>query len=273
MTIAVGFKCDDGVLIAADTEQGVLDSYKSESGKIQRGSTDGFGDYVAASSGNITYCGMAFEMLEEYLTTNREFLKGTTPQALFKRVFRRTVRDVHRHITACTHEYRPELEMILGFHSVPPESQQQRPQPTLFHVGLDGGIKEVGTEIFIGSGAPIAYAFHRILSHHPVTIEIAKWLAFFILYQAKKSGYGVGGSTNTARLPAPQSKQMAIYDDERIAEDVETLMRICLIDARDRSLSPEAWKERLQKAFNTLQDIRFAMDRVEATNRFVMETL
>ena len=59
----------------------------------------------------------------------------------------------------------------------------------------------------------------------------------FAVHQAKRVGYGVGGATQIYVLP--RSLQYAVWDEKQVAELTERAMRLCLVDARDLSMSVE----------------------------------
>ena len=101
------------------------------------------------------------------------------------------------------------------------------------------------------SGRPIAVAFARIVLTERLPLDLARIAAFFFMYQAKESGYGTGGDTQVCYLP--RVKSIGQWDDKVIAEQVEKMMRLSLLDASQ--LRYFGWKDSTKNLRMPLQEI------------------
>lgn len=249
MTIAVGMVCTDGVLVCADTRHTVTGECVWDDAKMAKGTVRGSVDYIMTGCGSTSYMNMAFDQIGAAIRKT----KGSAGTD-FRALIQKEIKGIHRHIKACSDPKSdlPWLELIIGLHASPSS-------PVLWHVENTGAISRVQGEIFIGSGRPIAKGFARILLTRPLPLELAKFAAFFFAYQAKRSGYGTGGDTQMCYLPRPKS--MGVWDDRAMAEQIEKMMRLWLMDARDRSMTDEKFNERCQESFRQLQAIRSSVCR------------
>jgi 20S proteasome alpha/beta subunit len=216
MTIAAGMLCSDGVLLCSDTE--MTADAKFEQRKLRRAENDCIGEYVITGSGNTTYIGMFCDLIEEGLYDNRTlFLEAEDMGKIhhFRRVIREAVGLTYKHLKDYPYQTdKPTLELILGLHA------KANDAIVLLHVGMDGGIETIHEGgVFIGNGAATAIAFSRILWVDDFSLDIMRWIAMFILYQAKKSALYCGGGTHLAILPRPDF--VGFYNDEKMAERVE----------------------------------------------------
>jgi len=268
MTIAAGFLCRDSVIICADTEH--TGEAKFHQTKVRHKNSEILGDYVIAGAGHTTYIGMACDMIEEGIYANRNQISECDQKEqvyLFKEIVRQKVKSIHEHIATYPYEGdRPTVELILGLHS-------KHNDLLLLHIGMDGGVTTVDSGgVFIGSGAQVALAFSRILWREEMSAELTKYLAFFLLYQAKESAPYCGGATRLAMLPPPKS--WAAYDDKQMAEHVEYAMRLSLLYARDTEHTDERLFERhLQQITAQLRAIRADALQSSASGQFVLEEL
>jgi hypothetical protein len=271
MTIAAGFVCVDGILIGADTQQTVSDSHKFDRSKVRRDVDHIFGNYVVAGSGNTSYIGMCGDMIEAAFCRNGSLAEKDTEKEREHRIRELVyaeIRRVHEHMRACHHEgdWLASLELLLAI-------QGANFQPILFHIETDGGVSRIRSgEIFIGAGSAVATAFARILCGETLDLELTKWLAFFILYQAKFSGYGCGGSTEQFRLPQRTPWRAGVYDERGIAEHVESAMRLSLMDARNPAVSKEQLNRRLAELSAALSAIKASSERPDWTP-FILESI
>jgi len=244
MTIAVGMVCTDGVLVCADTRQTVEGECVWEDSKMTKGTSAPFGDYVMAGCGNTSYIYMAFDKIGRALRNPRN--SGLD----FSEIVEREVAKIHKHIKACNDpKSLPWLELIIGI-------QKPGDSPRLWHVENTGAVVPVYDKIFMGSGRPIAVAFARIVLTQRLPLRLARLAAFFFMYQAKESGYGTGGDTQVCYLPRPNS--MGEWDDKVIAEQVEKMMRLSLLEARNSAMTAERFDEEFKDAFQELLAIRMA---------------
>jgi len=245
MTIAVGMVCTDGLLICADTRQTVEGECVWEDTKMLKGASSQFGDYVAAGCGQTSFIYMAFERIEKALSDPRN------AKLDFSEILQREIAKIHKHIKTCSDPRQPLpwVELIVGCHKQPEK-------PLLVHVDSSGGISPVADKIFMGTGRPIAVAFARIILKERLPLKLARIAAFFFMYQAKESGYGTGGETQACYLP--REKGMGGWDDKLIAEQVERMMRLSLLDARNCDLSPEKFNERLKEVIQTMTEVRIS---------------
>jgi hypothetical protein len=268
MTIAAGLLCTDGLLICADTEMG--GAAKFEQRKIRHGKDDSIGEYIIAGSGNTSYIGMFVDLVEEGVYTNRQGLASaddTQKIHLFREIVRQGVSASYKHIKDYPYETdKPTLELILGLHA------KSNDEIVLLHIGVDGGLETIREGgVFIGHGAATALAFSRILWLDDFPLDMMRWIAMFVLYQAKMSALYCGGDTNLASLPRPAFQGW--YSDQRIAEKVEEAMRLVLVHSRDLRLTPEEYEGRILKFADTLREIRRAMQSSKWSENFFIEEL
>jgi 20S proteasome alpha/beta subunit len=243
MTIAIGMVCTDGVLIGADTRHTVAGECVWEDSKMTKGSSARFGDYVMAGCGNTSYIYMAFDNIEKALGNPRNAKRD-----LSELIQKETVK-IHKHINDCYNPSQalPWLELIIGIH-------KKAAEPILIHVENTGAVTPVTNKVFMGSGRPIAVAFARIVLAERLPLKLARLAAFFFMYQAKESGYATGGDTQFCYLPRPKS--MGLWDDKEMAEQVEKIMRLSLLDARNCTMPQEQFDGKFRDVFQEVLAIR-----------------
>ena len=118
----------------------------------------------------------------------------------------------------------------------------------------------------------MATAFARIVCQEIFSLDLTKWMAFFLLYQTKLSGYGCGGGTEQFALPRLLPRRMTVYDEATIAERVERAMGLCLLDSVNPSVSREQLAERVD-------DLKAVLDQVKTATQepdwapFIMEEM
>jgi 20S proteasome alpha/beta subunit len=243
VTIAVGMVCTDGVLVCADTRQTVLGECVWEDTKMAKMVVPNFGDVVMAGCGNTSYIYMAFENIE------RALKQASNASRDFGEVLQKAILNIHRHIKACSDPRQPLpwVELIIG-------AQKEPGSATLWHIENTGAVSPVIDKVFMGTGRPIAVAFARIVLTERLPLELARVAAFFFMYQAKQSGYGTGGDTQICYLP--RQKSISVWDDKEIAEGVEHVMRLFLLDTRNIGMPEQRFDEKVRDAFQQILAIR-----------------
>lgn len=260
MSIVAGFVCTDGLLICADTETSVS-SGKFNASKVHRMEQREVCDYLVAGAGNTGYIGMARDVISEKIYERRaELLASENVQDRDRRL-RRYIQNaaigLYEYMNKACYGEKPFLELLFGIHFKFGEQDAafDNNEPRLLHIGSDGSVEWV-EEAVIGAGDTVARSYLRILHTERIPLELMRPLALFVIYQAKQSGYGCGGSTEMYRLPRTGS--VTIWDERGIASLTEQAMRLCLVDARNRELT----KEQIEEAANELRNNIIALRNV-----------
>ena len=255
MSIAAGFLCTDGILMCADTE--MSGGIKYESNKIKRYVYEGFGEIVVAGAGQSSYVGMGRDWLDmgfRKAALNLIAIKnGDDRLVAVERVLADVSRFLRRHIIEAA--YYPNantvLEMLVGVNIT-----CDQPRIALFHIHYDSSIERVGEFAVIGSGEYVAASYLRILvkdESYPMDVMTA--IALFVIYEAKKSAEGVGGSSHVFRIPSPSVTRW--WDDLKVASLVEDAMRLCLVDSRNvTEISRDVLEARARDLVRRILDVR-----------------
>jgi hypothetical protein len=269
MTIAAGFLCSDGLLIGADTEHS--GSGKFHSSKVRRYTSDAVGDYIVTGAGNVTYMGMAADILEELIYSHRALFRGrdrAKDAHSFRLLLRVTAKAIQDAIKGWPYaaDDKPSVELVVAVRF------KRTRDAALIHVGVDGGVRTVdGAGVFIGAGAEVAQSFARIVWHQLYPMDTMRWIAVFILYQAKMAAEACSGDTEIFRLP--QTRKTSVLDEAGVAEKVEKGMRLALVESRDPDIDDAKFEGRLADYLQSLRDIRKAVKRPEGFDDFVLEEL
>jgi hypothetical protein len=269
MTIAAGFLCSDGLMIGADTEHS--GSGKFHSSKVRRYSAEGIADYIITGAGNVTYVGMAADLIEEGIYENRKLFKrrdAAKDSRAFRAILRGVSQEIQKFIKGWPYaaDDKPRLELIVAMHL------KRTNETSLLHVGMDGAVRTVnGAGVFIGAGAEVAQSFARIVWHQLYPMDMMRWIALFILYQAKMSAEACSGDTEIFRLP--QSRKRSFLDDAGVADNIEKGMRLALVQSRDAEVSDDRFESKVGDYVQSLREIRQAVKQAQVSDDFILEEL
>jgi 20S proteasome alpha/beta subunit len=268
MTIAAGFVCIDGVLICGDTEH--TSNAKFNQTKLKKFNSEFVGTYSVVGAGSTSYVGMMCDLIEEGVYENRELFSTCDPKEtmnLFRGIVREKTKAVHQHIAGYPYDgQKPDVELIIGVHS-------KADEPSLLHVGSDGGVYTIeGGPVFIGAGAQVALAFSRIvLINEDLPIEMMRWVAIFLLYQAKQSAPFCGGDTQLDTLPTQPFAN--VYNEQKMSEQVERAMRLTLLKSRNMKIPDEVYENKIDAFAKELREIRQNVQNHRWTENFFMEEI
>jgi len=177
MTLAAGFRCDDGVVLCADTEITMPGLIKFPGSKIKSYQKLNFRPAFALA-GNVNFCAMVIQKLLTRISGAGDSAKAVI-QALEEEAL-----VIHRTYAGETYEAESSLLMCLFFG----RGNQGRRQ--LFEV--EDGLVSPVTEGFIGAGQIMARTMGAELFRADMTVEQTALMAAYILAEAKLYGYGVG---------------------------------------------------------------------------------
>jgi hypothetical protein len=272
MTICAGFICRDGLLLTADTEI-TAGGGKYDARKIRRRNFIG-GECVIGGAGNMSFVGMASDMIAEELYRHRmEFSDEEDVRerkSLFFDLVQRTILTIHRdHIASYPYQDAPPgFGLIIGVHL---PGLDEMWELELLHCAGDGGVYWTRENLFEGTGAPIARRFAEIICEESVPLDLMRTIAVFCLHQAKLSAEGCGGSTHSHIVPIPTFN--TIWDEKTVAEVAETAVRLCMLDARDTRLNKEKFQAKVDKFMEKLMAIRSAVEQQIISRNYIIEMI
>src|SRR5579862_2904990 len=199
MTIAAGFLCSDGVLVCADTEvTGGLGKYHTA--KVRARKEEGVCEFLVSGAGNTGYLGMAFDVIGQAIYDSRSDLLAAKDSDDRSNIFHTRMRGVARRLFKHMRDVypydadKPTLDLILGVRFLFGDGS-----PQLMHIGQDGSV-EWAQEIVCGTGDIVVRSYLSILHTKIMPMELMRPLAMFVIYQAKKVGFSVGGATHIYTL-------------------------------------------------------------------------
>ncbi|HXZ31455.1 MAG TPA: hypothetical protein VEH30_04185 [Terriglobales bacterium] len=268
MTICAGFVCTDGLIIGADTEKSGGMKYFSP--KVRRESFAA-GEYVLTGTGNVSFLGMASDVIKSalYEEANRfkSALNSDEKITIFQRVIHKNIRKLHKqHAQFPVYEDQPiYLELLIGVHF-----QGEDEQIKLMHCTGDGLAMWLEHHMTAGSGADIALRFLTILSPGPCPMKLMQSIAFCCLAEAKLGAEGASGDSELMKLPKPEG-QTTWYSDAPIVELAESALRLAVVECRDKSLSRERFDARVKEVFDKIQAAREVVDQHLEMDRFRLE--
>lgn len=179
MTIAAGFRCREGLVLCADTQETIQGYVKTDTDKISI-SQIGLNTYAFAGAGNSVQLDGLVQEIEARLTSK-------TPHALgpVKKLIRETLEEFFPH----PHYPKPypETQLLIAV--------QQSTGPALY-VTSDRAISEVRNSESIGSGIALSKSLAAQYYRFDLSLQELSVIAGYILYYAKKWVDGCGGRSD-----------------------------------------------------------------------------
>lgn len=245
MTIAAGFKCDDGILLTADTLITVPGYYKLAQSKIKRLHTNSCRAFFAIA-GDVEFTARGLEIIEGHLNQAEASLEA--------------VKDALEIgcLDLCT-RYRSQRDLFLQMIGVISVEGQQ----TEF-VKINGPlVSPAGDYACIGSGEPLANFLITGLFSPKLPRELAVRLAAYVLFHVKRNVDGCGGATQFVHISQTGAYHYPLHDDGGF-EDLTDLEKLFLrVDRHTRGIIPSMLDYRLD-------DSQFA-SAIAETSRHVCE--
>jgi hypothetical protein len=174
------------------------------------------GEYVVTGAGNISFMGMASDMIAARLRKDKKKFSGDLEKCKdqFANAVREEILAIHqRHIASYPYQDAPPwFTLILGVQFF----NRTDSVLGLLHCAGDGGVYWSEEDIFEGSGAEIARLFSNVLCGERLPIDVMRPISIFCVHQAKLGAIGCGGGSHTFTLPTPKSG--SIWDEEGISE-------------------------------------------------------
>jgi len=206
VTIAAGIRCDDGVLLCADSE------HSNDLGKFYR--TKIFngcdGDLlVTGASENADYIKVGFDKMVERLRSapaNEMSARGTVEEVIL---------NLHEEHIRPSANPSFQVDLIMALRCA---------NAKLALVQTVGSTaKLIDHYSAVGTGWPLfEYWGLHLLSRAKLTMEFASHLAMFMLKEVKIAGYGCGGFTSLSKMPLDKQKLSAgrtVFNDDRVLAD------------------------------------------------------
>ena len=194
MTIAAGFVCNEGVVIAADSHETLTEYTKGSRAKVilslfpATEGRKGYLTYACAGSGWSDYIETAREELSNALGGCTNYLQAASAIDEWLRTFH------EKRIApwaAFSPAQQPYVELLIGL-SVGTASG-------LFHC-TGTSSRRCGEHIAIGSGAILANSLISTYTQHGDDLERLARLAVYIIHKVKKHAEGCGGFTQVVAL-------------------------------------------------------------------------
>jgi 20S proteasome alpha/beta subunit len=216
VTIGIGFKCDDGVVLATDTQY-TGDRYKSNGPKLfPLLASPRFPNVsvLVAGAGAVPFMKMAIDKIKTRLINTDPSL--TDFKSLVEDVLLRFYRD-HIHPVPSHWGEPPSFDLVLGVWT-------RRDGLGLFKT-TQTTVEEVAEPYcYIGSGAGLAkYALDLTCEPTIMTVESTKFLASFCIKAAKDHDSWCGGETHISTLKKDGLRCLA----QKVSKEEVTAAELC----------------------------------------------
>ncbi len=242
MTIAIGVKCSDGILIAADMEHSYLWSHKTLGSKIMPGKCPAFGEFAVTGCGSSGYIYMAMDHI------GRDFAAAAA-KAKPADVLEEMILELREHAQRAAVGNDWSLELLIAV------ERGHAGSPELIHIDSDAAVHHVYQAHAMGTGSSIASSLFRVLRLENYSLAVAQYAVRYVLSATKESGFGCGGPSQLQSVPMAYEARDR-FDDTEIADHVEGALRLVLVHARDKDLPDETFEEYLAQVVKAIRERR-----------------
>jgi hypothetical protein len=232
VTIAAGFCCRGGLVLAADSEMTIPDSLKYEEFKVTKLDFEGLKGGISGA-GDWDYLRMAFQKVVARLQVN-----PTDPRLAVEE----TVLEIYNnHVAAYPYEPKPSFDLLVGIRE---------------HDGLFSLIRSSQTAVrrsltfeFLGVGAILGRYLADTMYSIGMSLRQASLMAIYILRLAKKYVPGCGGHSDILVIDSQgnmeflQTPGIAALE-ENFSEFDEDVNRV-LLGFADLGISDEDFENKL----------------------------
>jgi|SRR5712664_845164 len=186
MTIGIGLKCRDGIVLGADTEVTWPGYFKYPESKITV--VAGLGERVFfAQAGDLQFSHMAIRRLSRRI-------KEANPRTLL--ATEDVVQEECRKIYAEFSPYEPQryfLSLLMVIRLSAHAHLRRIDGPVLSAISSGFG--------YIGMGEMVSRGITESSFHSQMTVKEAAFVAAYVIREAKKHGYAVGGQSQILAIP------------------------------------------------------------------------
>ncbi len=183
MTIGIGIKCRDGVVLGADTELTVPDYFKYPESKITV--VAGLGERVFfAQAGDVHFSHMAIRRLSRRIKEAKPTTLLTTEDLI-----QEECRKIHSEFSGFG--YSLSLLMVLRLSTNAHLRRIDGPVLSAISSGLG----------YIGTGEIVSRGITEACFDPKMTVKEAAFVAAYVIREAKKHGYAVGGQSQVLVIP------------------------------------------------------------------------
>jgi hypothetical protein len=237
VTVAAGFRCQDGIVLCADTQESILSYTKSSTQKLQTWELDDI---------TISFAGAGDALLDDMIaqeTVGAIVMQKPKDWDGFKRVFNGVMlKIVKKHLiplAAFKNEQRPSADMLIAV---------QFQDGALLFKSRDTLMRVVYGAECVGSGELLFQSFRDRLYSPSFNLAVTSKLAIYILNQIKRHVDGCGGNTDIALLNNKGRKLARISTDEveKLEQDFnkfDEATKLLLFSFPDSSLTSEQFEK------------------------------
>jgi len=259
MTIAIGLLCNEGLVIAADTEE-VLGGFIKTSTEKMRAVEKNEYKLIITGAGESDFIDCFCDELEETLDEN----EPKDIKAIYKILRATQLQYFRNHLSPYSSfpsDDRPSLDLLIGLHIKVGGSV---PGSTLFRTVL---FKAIGTVVkrihkaeCVGTGVVLARSLMDQFFDPGLNLNQTGILAAYILRQAKRWGQYCGGNSDITILSNSEKKTSGMPADtikslERHFDEFAVALKPVLINCADFSFDHKRFKEILEK-FQSDMDVQ-----------------
>ena len=244
MTIAAGFVCIDGIVIAADSEHSVV---RSERGPIFGVSKREY-EVILTGTGTSHLIRMAFDELcdvvdeKDNIRTIRTKIKEVVSNICQQHIFS---------LYQANDSRRPSFDLLIAVKMRTREGDKQLFKTT------DAALSTVDHCDFVGTGSSLAISLASWLYDQKLTTDVTKVVARQILHWVRKHTPSCGQTTLAVTLrDSGTSPSRSLHEDSQFFWGLHELLKPILIGCLDGLTSDQEFANHLQQFEDKMRAIR-----------------
>jgi 20S proteasome alpha/beta subunit len=250
MTIALGFVCQNGVILAADSEV-AYEGTKTPGQKIFLIDGGTYWSIAVAAAGGVDLIRMAVDDLKHTLQTDRDLTLEKIRQKIIERI--KYFRDDYIW-PAAERGIELALDLLIAVRTIDGRSALLKVN------GIEGGlVSEVSGCEFIGIGHEIARSVSSWLFGLGFKLEMGERLAEQVIRWVKATVPGCGGSTQIWVLPnMGTGLRTGVWQDfeEGFFHHANSFLREIFWDCLNATASDAQFEENLRRFVERMRDFR-----------------